>query len=149
MAVFQANTDRKKISILLNLIKFDCKDVYKKFRTNKIQLKHAIELYEVFMTNEINELFLCNNNFSDIVLSHRKKFENFIENTFQPILDAMSSKGNDNFNNDIYVLFISLQEWYIQGPKGQQFYFMIDIDSFNFTQLKSRPFSMTSRKVNK
>lgn len=136
MAAFQAKTDQKQISIVLNLIKIDCIDLYKKFCIKKTQLKAAIELYEEFMTDEINTLFQCNNNFSDIVLNHRRKFQKFIDDVGAQILSETMAQPNGTIADDsVYVLFISLQEWLTQGPKGQQFYFMIDIDAFNYTQL--------------
>lgn len=149
MAAFQAKTDRKQISIVLNLIKWDCTDLYKRFYANKTQLKQAIELYEEFMTDEINSLFQCNNNFSDIVRNHQKQFKTFIEKTSTEILGEIIAKPNGNVADDSdYVLFISLQEWLTQGPKGQQFCFMIDIDSFNLTQyMDFQNFSIGSQKV--
>lgn len=149
MAAFQAKTDRKQISIILNLIKLDCVDLYKKFRIKKPQLKQAIELYEEFMTHEINTMFQCNNNFSDIVLRHRKKFQSFIDTTSAQILVETIAQRNGNVADDsVYVLFISLQEWFTQGPKGQQFYFMIDIDSFNYNQQSEfQSFTIASQKV--
>lgn len=149
MAAFQAKTDRKQISIVLNLIKCDCTDLYKRFHANKIQLKQAIELYEEFMTDEINSLFQCNNNFSDIVRNHQKQFKTFIEKICTEILSEIIVESNGNVTDySDYVLFISLQEWLTQGPKGQQFCFMIDIDSFNLTQyMEYQNFSIGSQKV--
>lgn len=139
MAVFQAKTNRKQISIILNLIKRDCVDLYEKFRLKKPQLKHAIELYEEFMTQEINTLFVSSNKFSEIVLKHRDNFKMFIDKTVEIILgDARTEETVTNgisVDKSDYVMFISLQEWLIQGPKCKQFYFMIDIDSFRYSQL--------------
>lgn len=149
MATFQVNSDRKQISIILNLVKFDCIDLYRKFRANKVHLKQAIELYEEFMTNEINTLFQYNNNFSDIVLSHRNKFSTFNDEILKTIYgDALEQQhqisNGISSDDNIYVLFIALQQWLVQGPKGQQFYFMIDIDSFSYT--KYREFNFATRK---
>lgn len=149
MAAFKAKTDRKQISIALNLIKVDCIELYNRFYANKTQLKRAIELYEEFMTEDINTLFQCNNSFSDIVLSHRNKFNKFIDTAATEILGDAISQPNGNFTDDsVYVLFISLQEWFLQGFKGQQFYFMLDIDSFNLTQyMDFENFSIATQKV--
>lgn len=166
MASFQANSNRKQISIILNLIKRDCIDLYQKFYLNKLQLKLAITLYEEFMSQEINTLFIFNNSFSEIVRKHREQFDKFVDKTMQIILNVETPK--EQHNNDIfvdrcvYVMFISLQEWLIQGPKGQQFYFMIDINSFhltdegtipkevfenNFDKLLSEFFVLTDKKM--
>ncbi|XP_055314184.1 double-stranded RNA-specific editase Adar-like [Sitodiplosis mosellana] len=149
MAAFQAKTDRKQISIALNLIKFDCIQLYKRFYAKKTQLKRAIELYEEFMSDDINTLFQCNNRFSEIVLNHQKKFQTFIETTTTQIFGEEISQPNETVADDsVYVLFISLQEWFTQGLKGQQFCFMIDIDSFNLTQLMDfQNFSIASHKT--
>lgn len=135
MTKFQAKTDRKQISIILNLIKIDCADLYRQFRTNKIKLKQAIELYEEFATEQINVLFQNCNNFSDVVKSHRKKFQEFRDEISQQNDEIAFQPNGAHADDDIYVIFISLQPWLIEGPKcGQQFYFMIDIDSFQYAR---------------
>lgn len=156
MATIQVNTDRKQISLILNLIKIDCIGLYGRFHEVKPQLKQAIELYEEFMTNEINDtLFQCNNNFSEIVLNHRTKFLTFIEEISKVIFNDASdaqqqpvtTKNGTSHDNSIYVLFVALQHWLVQGPKGQHFCFMIDIDSFNYTQLSELQDFAISKKV--
>lgn len=134
MAAFEAKTNRKQISIILGLLKIDCNDLYKIFHANKTQLKHAIEVYEEFMTSEINTLFPNNNNFSEIVLNHRKKFEVFIDEATTKIFNDAVPYQNGTSGDNIDVLYITLQEWLTQGPKGQQFYFMIDINFFKFSE---------------
>lgn len=135
MAKFQAKSDQKQISIILNLIKFDCTILYKKYQSKKTELKEAIELYEEFMTDEINGLFQNNTNFSDIVRNHNKKFLEFCDEIAIEIDETTAKQNGHKVDEDIYAFFISLQQWLIQGPKGgQQFFFMIDIDSFNYTQ---------------
>lgn len=139
MAVFQAKTNRKQISIILNLIKRDCVDLYGEFHLKKPQLKHAIELYEEFMTQEINTLFVSSNRFSEIVLKHRENFKEFVKSVTKEIIldDGTPQETVTNgisVDGSVYVMFISLQEWLIQGPKCQQFYYMIDIDSFRYSQ---------------
>lgn len=146
MATFQAKTDRKQISIILNLMKFDCVDLYKKFHTQKSQLKQALELYETFMTDEINTLFQCNNNFSDMVMNHRKKFQTFIDDITTTIVAGQIQTNGKTADDKFYVIFISLQEWFIQGCKGQQFYFMIDIDSFGYKST-AQNFAFRTKKV--
>lgn len=133
MAQFQAKTDLKQISIILNLIKIDCADLYKTFRGNKTQLKQAIEQYEEFVTDEINKtLFQNNTNFSDIVRNHRRNYSEFLDE-FVKKSDAIAN--HQNATDDSYVFFISLQNWFIDGSKcGQQFYFTIDIDSFKYNK---------------
>lgn len=154
MATIQVKSDRKQISLILNLIKIDCTDLYGKFHQIKSQLKQAIERYEEFMTNEINDtLFQCNNNFSEVVLNHRAKFSKFIVEISEAILDNAAQQqpvpttNGTTHDSGIYVLFIALQHWLVQGPKGHQFYFMIDIDSFNYTQLSENQNLTTFKKV--
>lgn len=142
MAVFYAKTNCKQIAIISSLIRSDCIVLYRNFGAIKTQLKSAIELYEEFMTDEVNALFQCNKNFSDIVLKHRIKFNQFVEETAAQFTNETVSHTNGNgasADDNVYVLFISLQEWLTQGPKGQQFYFMIDIDAFNLTKLMKCP----------
>lgn len=143
MASFVSKTSRIKISIILNLIKSDCGVVYERFYSKKTKLKYAIELYEEYMSEEINSIFHVNNNFSDIVRYHQKSFSKFIDKLGEELLKSNSTQSdivteNGNLDDESkYVLHISLQEWLLQGPKGQYFYFVIDIDSFNLTtQLK-------------
>lgn len=156
MATFQVNTDRKQISIILNLIRIDCIDLNKIFGKIKPQLKQAIERFEEFMTTEINDtLFQHNNNFSDIVLSHRAKFSKFIEETskvihdngaFAPHQPTITQNGASH-DNSINVIFVALQHWLVQGPKGQHLCFMIDIDTFNYTQYSEFQNFAISKKV--
>lgn len=149
MATIQVKSDRKQISLILNLIKIDCTDLYGKFHHAKPQLKAAIERYEEFMTNEINDtLFQCNNNFSEIVLNHRAKFTKFIEEIpGASQQQAVTTHNGTTHDDGIYVLFITLQHWLVQGPKGQHFCFMIDIDSFNYTRLSKCPNFSLPKKV--
>lgn len=137
MASFQALTNRKQICVILSLIKLDCIDLYQTFRTNKVQLKSAIESYEEFMTDEINTIFRCNKNFSDIVLKHRNQFKKFVGEILKQISINSTSQANvvSSSDDSVYVIFISVQEWLTQGPKGQEFLFVIDIDSFNLSKL--------------
>lgn len=149
MATIQVKSDRKQISLILNLMKIDCADLYGKFHQVKTQLKAAIERYEEFMTTEINDsLFQCNNNFSEIVLNHRAKFTKFIEEISDSIQQQTATTLNGTAQDSgIYVLFITLQHWLVQGPKGQHFCFMIDIDSFSYTNLSKLQNFSNSKKV--
>lgn len=131
MASFITKTDRKQVSIILNLIKLDCSELYKKFHYKKQQLKQAIEKYEEFMTIEINNIFNTNNNFSGIVISHRCNFQKFLSELFKDDTDEQTNGFTDE---TVYALCISLQEWLLQGAKGQQFYFLMSIDAFNLTK---------------
>lgn len=148
MATIQVKHDRKQISLILNLIKFDCADLYRKFYQKKTALKGAIERYEEFMTIEINDsLFQCNNTFSEIVLNHRAKFTKFIEEISDANQQTATTSKGTAHDSGIYVLYISLQHWLVQGPKGQQFCFMIDIDSFNYTNLSKVQTYSNSKEV--
>lgn len=150
MAKFQAKTDRKQISIILNLIKIDCVNLYKKFGAKETKLKQVIELYEEFMTEETNGLFQKNNKFSDIVLNHQKHFLTFLDEIPQETGELATHQDKSIADNDIYVLYISLQQWLLQGQKdSQQFYFMIDIDPFNYTQHKKHPVNGCNKVVKK
>lgn len=139
MAAFNSSTDKKQISIILNLMKLDCIDLYKKFHYKKTTLKQAIEEYEEFMTHEINSIFNDNNNFSGIVITHRNKFQKFLDD-FRPVYMDLEPLENGNavkengLDDSVYTMCISVQEWLLQGAKGQQFYFLINIDAFNLTK---------------
>lgn len=139
MAAFNSSTDKKQMSIILNLMKLDCVDLYKKFHYKKTTLKQAIEEYEEFMTEEINSLFNDNNNFSGIVISHRNNFQKFSDD-FRPVHVDSEPLENGNtvqvngLDDSVYAMCISVQEWLLQGAKGQQFYFLINIDAFNLTK---------------
>lgn len=127
-------SNRMQIAILLNLVKSDCIRLYENYFPDTVTFKEAIRQYEVFMIEEINTMFRENNKFSEIVLSHEKHFQRFRQG-FQ----------RDNFENidrvpngieNCYAIFISLQEWQLNTTKEEQFYFMLDIDSFD---LKTNP----------
>lgn len=140
MASFVSATNRVRISIILNLVRSDCEELYKRFHSKKTKLKYAIELYEEYISEEVNNIFQANNNFSDIVRCHNKSFLQFIDKLCWEMCKKDSTPpdtvtANDNEDDESkYVLHISLQEWLLQGPKGQYFYFVIDIDSFNLTE---------------
>lgn len=138
MTSFISRADRKQISIILNLIRFDCIELYGKFHKQKIKLNHAIELYEEFMCEEINCIFQISNGFSEIVLTHRKRFIKFMDETNKLINNGTVEQNGFVENENKYVLHISLQQWLLQGPKGQYFYFIIDIDSFDLTKQLQR-----------
>lgn len=143
MASIITKSDRKQVSIILNLIKLDCVALYTKFHHKKPVLKRAIEQYEEFIMIEINgALFNNNNNFSDIVMNHRGNFQKFVDELFKDEVDNLTNghgqqNGQQNgqpngvIGSGTYAMCISLQEWLLQGVKGQQFYFAIDIDAFN------------------
>lgn len=139
MATFNSSTDKKQMSVILNLIKLDCNDLYKNFHYKKTTLKQAIEEYEEFMVHEINSLFNDNNNFSGIVIGHRNNFQKFF-NDFRPVQVDLEPLENGNtvkvngLDESVYAMCISVQEWLLQGAKGQQFYFLINIDAFNLTK---------------
>lgn len=124
--------DEKKQSLILNMIEYDCTLLYDKFNYNKSRLRHSIELYEEFITTEINTLFEQSNTFVEIVLSHRTNFKEFMLDI--DLDEIRLQNGHDSVTNQQFVIYITLQEWWLQGPKGQQFYLMVDIDVFRFHQ---------------
>lgn len=122
--------DRKKQSTILNMIESDCTFLYDYYSRNIQRLKQVIELYEEFITVEINVLFEQSNSFCEIVLTHRGKFKEFIRQ-----IDATEMSfpnAREKRTEDFYIIYITVQEWLLQGPKGQQFYSMVDIDAFKF-----------------
>lgn len=152
MASFIKKTDRKQVSIILNLIKLDCTELYKVFHYNKPMLKRSIEQYEEFMTIEVNAMFNINNNFSGIVISHRGNFQKFLDELCNTNAESgTETKVNGSIDDCQYAMCISLQEWLLQGAKGQQFYFLLSIDAFNLTQqmdvLKNSKTNNMSRNV--
>lgn len=128
-------TNRKHVSLILNLIRKDCIHLYQKYFYHKVVLKKAIEFYEEFMINEINTLFERNDDFSGIVITHAQHFDKFVQHSLSALNSDIEKYENEVIDNSTYVLFISLQEWLLQSPKGQRFYFMLDIDAFNYSKL--------------
>lgn len=122
--------DRKLQTTILNMIEQDCTRLYDYYNQNKQQLKVAIEYYEEFITTEINELFERSNSFVEIVLTHGANFKEFIRNI--NTIDMQYQNWYDKRTEDLYVIYVTVQEWLLQGPKGQQFYSMVDIDAFKF-----------------
>lgn len=124
--------DRKKQSTLLNLIENDCGVLYDHFHHNKDRLKQIIELYEEFMTIEMNQIFELCNGFTEILLQHRQNFRGFLQNITSTVDQRYTNGVANGRIDDMFVIFITIQEWLLQGPKGQQFYLMVDIDAFRF-----------------
>lgn len=124
--------DRKKQSTILTMIGHDCTLLYDYYHQNVERLKQVIEFYEDFITKEINALFEQSNSFIEIVLTHRTNFKDFIRNV--NAVDMQLPNAFKTRTETLYVLYITVQEWLLQGPKGQQFYSMVDIDAFKFYQ---------------
>lgn len=126
--------DRKKQSVILEMAKRDCIRLYNCYCRNKQYLKQAIEFYEEFITHEINTIFEHCNSLVEIDQIHKNNFVLFlrgigvIEDGF-----SMPSKRRKT-SEDMYVIYITVQEWLLQGLKGQQFYSIVQIDAFNFYQ---------------
>lgn len=119
--------DRKKQVIILNMIEHDCIQLFGRYGGNKDRLKEVIEMYEEFIHAEINSLFDQCNSFIEIVQMHGNHFMVFmgqIDNGRKQI-PMIRTEGP-------FVIFITVQEWLLQGPKGHRFYTMVDIDSFKF-----------------
>lgn len=133
MAIFSTKSNRKNLSVLLNLIKDDCQNLYATYFPNEIAFKSAIDLYEEFLTNEINDVFKENCTFSDIVIKHRQKFNEFSNGPLRELQTTNEQCTSDAAeNNSYFVVFVSLREWILQSPKGEQFYFSLEINSFRF-----------------
>lgn len=131
MASIQTKTNEKQILIILSLIRSDCIKINAKFNNKKAELFKIIKKYEEFIFSEINSIFQQNNHFSGIVRQHRKNFTEFLENNC-----AKVTTSDDAQNNSQICLHISVQEWLLQGQKGQQFRYLIDIDCLNSDDLK-------------
>lgn len=137
--------DRKKQSTILNMIESDCTYLYDYYSRNIQRLKQVIEFYEEFITAEINVLFEQSNSFCEIVLTHRGKFKEFIREvdaTEMPLSNAREKR-----TEDYYIIYITVQEWLLQGPKGQQFYSMVDIDAFKFYENWASPTNGTVSRM--
>lgn len=141
MASVETKTNEKQILIILSLIRSDCVEINAKFNHKKTQLFEIIKNYEVFMFSEINSIFQQNNHFSGIVRQHRKHFIEFLENNC-----AVATTSNDVQKNSQIYVHISVQEWFLQGQKGQQFRYLIDIDCLNFDDLKHEHFTVSFLK---
>lgn len=114
------------------MIEHDCTMLYDHYHRNKHALKQVIEFYEEFITAEMNILFEQSNSFVEIVLTHREHFKEFIRRVEG--VEMQIQNGHDKRTEDYFIIHITVQEWLLQGPKGQQFYSMVDIDAFKFYQ---------------
>lgn len=122
--------DRKKQSTILTMIEADCTLLYDYYHKNVERLRQVIEFYEEFITTEINALFEQSNSFVEIVLTHRTNFKEFIRNVNED--DMQIPNAFKCLKDFFFVIYITVQEWFLQGPKGQQFFSMVDIDAFKF-----------------
>lgn len=123
-------SDRKKQTTILNMIEHDCTQMYDRYGRNKDFLKYAIECYEEFIHAEINSLFEQSNSFSQIIFTHRNHFKEFIDHIYT--FDMMPTNAKQRRMEDMYIIYTTVQEWLLQGPKGHHFYTMVDIDAFKF-----------------
>lgn len=127
--------DRKKQSIILEMAKADCVHLYDCYGRNKRCLKQAIDYYEEFITVEINTIFERCNSLTEIDHVHECNFALFLQNIGGVEDDGLSMpKKQRKMEEDMYVIYITVQEWWLQGLKGQQFYSIVEIDAFYFTQ---------------
>lgn len=109
------------------MIRDDCIKLNAQYHNNRKYLSEIIKIYEEFIFNEINTIFKVNNRFSEIVRSHRKNcMERFLANNCG---DTNGIGGNNHQVDDLkFCLHISVQEWLMQGQKGRQFQYLVDID---------------------
>lgn len=131
MASIDTKSNEKQILIILSLIRSDCIKINAKFNNKKTELSKVIKIYEDFIFREINSIFQQNNHFSGIIRQHRKNFNEFLENN---CAEAITSDVVQN--NSQICLHVSLQEWLLQGQKGRQFQYLIDIDCLHSDDIK-------------
>lgn len=112
------------------MIRDDCIKLNAKYYNNRQHLSDIIRTYEEFIYNEINTIFKVTNRFSDIVRSHRNHFNKL----FLAINCAGTNGNGDNqqIDHTKFCVHISVQEWLLQGQKGQQFQYLVDIDCLNY-----------------
>lgn len=121
----------KRLAIIRSMLSSDCIRLYTEFRSNKVFLKKAIELYEEFIIVEISSIFEYSNAFSEIVKGHCENFKSFMKTfrTQNEIGDFI--RGAESEDPSIYVIICTVKDWYLQSDKGQQFYTMVEIDAYN------------------
>lgn len=129
--------DPRRATVIQEMIEQDCIRLYDKHNHNKSELKAAIELYEQFIHTEINSLFEACNRFEEILPQHVQNFEEFTAE--MDVCGMQPPLAKRKRTTDMYVIYITVQEWLLQGPRSQQFYTMVDIGSFQFQQNQILP----------
>lgn len=125
-------SDRNKNSTILKMIENDCTQLYNYYCLNKDELKGALEVYEEFITVEINRVFETANCFNDIMIDHQMNFWTFLQS--MGILNVPQPQAKRRRTDLFFVIHISVQNWLLHGQKGPQFYSMVDIDAFKYYQ---------------
>lgn len=145
MALIKPRTNEKHILIIFNLIRGDCIELNAKFHNNRRSLNNIIKVYEEFIFGEINSIFRVNDEFSGIVRSHRRNFAEFLANNC-----GSSTKGHVDSTQDQskICLHVSIQEWLLQGQRGQQFQYLVDIDCLSYPQEAQAGANLTEQNGN-
>lgn len=152
MAVLSVKSNATLVANLLKLIKDDCVGLQKIYYPNLSALKSAVESYEEYMTIEINSLLKADSSFgwSDVESNHKTNFNDFVERL--PIRSNLNRKKPANGNASdgcFFVILISVQEWLLQAPKGEKFYFVLEINTLNFSNNSLPPISHNSATVSR
>lgn len=126
MASIQTKANEKHILLIFNLIRGDCIKLNEKYCNDRRSLIDIIRVYEEFIFGEINSIFRVNNDFSGIVRCHRQNFDAFLANNCGP--------PNDTPGKSKFCVHVSIQEWLIQGQRGQQFQYLVDVDCLDNPQ---------------
>lgn len=124
--------DKNKQNFILEMVKDDCRYLFKCYPLE--HLMPIIEYYEEFMIEEINKLFEQCNSFNEVAATHQIDFAGFLRiiETNVDMCEMTSPPKRVKLTEDLYVIYITMQEWLLRGAKGQQFYSMLNIDAFNF-----------------
>lgn len=130
--VLEIISDRNKNSIILKMIEDDCTQLYNYYCLNQDELKGALEIYEEFITVEINRVFELANSFNDIMIAHQISFYGFLQS--MGIYNVPQPQAKRQRTDRFFVIYISVQNWLLHGQKGPQFYSMVDIDAFNYQE---------------
>lgn len=128
--------EQNKQNFILEMVINDCQNL---MILEKQYLVPVIECYEEFMIKEINKLFEPCNSFDEIAVIHQINFREFLRMLMRMCgaidkgCDLLTSPEHVKLTEDLYVIYITLQEWQILGPKGYYFYSMLNINAFNFS----------------
>lgn len=132
MASISPQVNEKQILIILSMIRNDCIKLNAQYYHNRHHLSDIIQMYEEFIYNEINTIFKENNKFSDIIRNHRTNFnKTFLVNN---CAETNGIGDNHLMDDSKLCLHISVQEWFLQGQKGHQFQYIVDIDCLEYVR---------------
>lgn len=133
----------------MELIKSDCTYLFNCYGVNPQCFETVLEYFEHFIIREINTLFEECNSFDEIVLTHQINLVAFVQYVEKNIdlCEMPTPAKRVKLTKDLFVIYITVQEWLLRGAKGQQFYSMVNVDAFNFCRKYVPPVTKTAAQT--